>query len=347
MDLGEGKHMHFARWLVLALALPAAAFAGDGAVRETPSLQQAELNTAVGLLSRYPAGLMPVDPYVMGAIGLLGTEGTREEVSLLRSLVENERVEVRDAAAQAIASIRGRQRQTQREAFAHQLPDWPEIEAVAQEMNADGLGRESAMCVAYASIVLGGIDAEVAAIRKNQGDAARLLASGHARKALAAAASDDTDQARMLQARAREDLGDVHGAVRQYAMLAASGDTDARSALDGFGVDAERLLLGLFLTPDRSGETHREAEILEVLVRHGDTLTVSVLGERTRAASASDRATAADALARMLDPDVRPARLPLAVERDAQRALAVASREGPDPVREIANEALKSAATER
>jgi hypothetical protein len=297
------------------------------------------LGRATGLLSRYPAGMIPVDPGVIDAISQVGDAGGRDEVSLLRNLVENERPEVQQAASVAIASIRDRQRQSQREAFAQDLPDWPDLQKAAAPYQSAGLGREESICVAYSGFVLG--TSSLRQAKPGDGDAATLLAAGRPRKALSAALAEDTRDARRWEARAREDLGDVTGAVHGYALLAAGGDVDARAALDGFGVDAERLLLGMLANPDEK-RGHSEAEVLEVLVRNGNDLTVSVLAERTRSKLSSDRATAADALSRMLDAELREQPLPQTVQRAARRALSVATREGPEPVRVIATEALKS-----
>jgi hypothetical protein len=127
-----------------------------------------------------------------------------------------------------------------------------------------------------------------------------------------------------------------------YATLAAAGDERAKAALDGYGIDTERLLLGLIALPALSEDAQATpAEVLEVLVRHGEELTVTVLAERTQGPAASDRATAADALARMLEGSARPHPLGVALQHDARRALARISREGPEPLREIADAALK------
>jgi hypothetical protein len=336
--------MRIARSLLLALLLPSVAFAAPAAApAPVKGAIAPAIDAAVALLSRYPAGMVPVDPGVMAAILLLGEQGSRDEVSLLRNLVENERDEIRDAAARAIADIRGRQRQSQRAEYAETLPGLPALEEAAQPFLDRGLGHHEALCAAYASFVLGGLET-ITTSGSGSGDPERLLAAGRPHKALSAAMQEDSKQSRLLAARAREDLGDVAGAVKSYAMLAAGGDADARQALDGFGVDAERLLLGML--SGRPAEGHGEAEVLEVLVRHGGALTVSVLSERLDSPVASDRATATDALARMLDPDVRGDTLPMSAQRDARQALAAASQQGPEPVRELASEALKAVASE-
>lgn len=337
--------MRTARRLLLALLLPAQALAASASkvapADAAETAAAAAVDDATTLLSRYPAGLVPVDPGVMGAIATLGADGGADEISLLRNLVENERAEVRQAASRAIADIRERQHAAQRESFAGQLPDWPDLEPVAAPLRESGLGREEAACVAYANLVLG--EARERKARAESGDAAALLASGRPHKALAAAVSGNDTKARLLEARALEDLGDVRGAVQQYARLAALGNREAHAALDGYGIDTERLLLGLFARPDgRSpGLDGDEARVLEVLIRHGGELTVQVLTERTRGSLPSDRATAADALARMLEGDGRAAPLDGVLQHRAERALAVATRDAVPNVGTIASEALK------
>jgi hypothetical protein len=287
-----------------------------------PAVARAEgIDDAVRVLSRYPAGMVPVEPEVMGAVDVLARTGGPEDLGVLRSLAGHERPEVRGAALRAIADIRDRDRTRERQDFADGLPDWPELDAAAAPWRTAGLGGEQAICAAYADTVLGHDD-RYADVKPSKGDPQALLAEGKPRSALAAAIGLDGVDRLRWEAAAREDLGDTHGAVRRWAELAASGDADARDALDGFGIDSERLLLGMLAT-----STPQEAELLEVLVRHGRDLTVTVLSERTRSGATSERVTAADALTRMLDPQQRAEVLPAAGAHDARRALAHASND--------------------
>lgn len=131
--------------------------------------------------------------------------------------------------------------------------------------------------------------------------------------------------------------------MRLWGTLAAAGVPEAREALDRYGVDVERLLLGMLVGPRVDGvrdAKRTDAQVLEVLVRNGGNLTVSVLAERTRHTTPSEGAAAADALARMLDPAVRQEPLPVGVEGEARRALHQASALGAGPVAVIATEAL-------
>jgi hypothetical protein len=300
-----------------------------------------EVDDAAALLSRYPSGSTPLHPRVVRAITSLAESGGPPEISLLRSLAAYERPEIRAAAALAITRIRVRQREGQRLAFAADLPDWPELQGAASVYRDDGLGREEAACAAYADLVLArelGAPTPVGGVVVPVEAAELLLAAGLPRKALAVAIADDGPAARMLEARAREDLGDLSGAIRGYAELAARGDAHARSELDDIGVDTERLLLGLLVSPVRAREVSSDAAVVDVLVLHGEDLTATVLAERTRSTSPSDRAVATEALGRML---VRPAPLAASGQRIARLALLAASQSGPEPLRLIALEALE------
>ena len=180
-------------------------------------------------------------------------------------------------------------------------------------------------------------------MKRQSGDARDLLAAGRPYRALSATLGKTDADGRLLAARAQEDLADVHAAIRSYAWLAAEGNADARDALDGYGIDAERLLLGMLSVGQRVSKPANDAAVFEVLIHHGDDLTVTVLAERIRSRPGSESAWATDALARMLDPQVRESPLPTIVQREAHQAILAASREGPEPVQAIAAEALKTA----
>ena len=320
---------------LLALVLGFGGFV-DAAEAAGPEADAPGVDAASALLSRYPAGMVPVEPSVIGAIDRLSRVGGRAEIPVLRSLVENERDEIAHAATSAILAIRHRQRDEQRDTFAVGLPNWPDLAVDAAGYRSAGLGREEAVCAAYADFVLGDPSMPTNAVGK--GRALDRLAAGAPREALAIAQGDGTEA--VVAATAREDMGDVPGAVRIWGTLAASGMPEAREALDRYGVDVERLLLGMLVgqhgaeAPDPK---RTDAQVLEVLVRNGGNLTVSVLAERTRHTTPSEGAAAVDALARMLD---RQEPLPVGVEGEARRALRQASVHGPGPVAAIASEAL-------
>lgn len=320
-------------WLVLGfLAVGTTAWAG-------PSLDAAE---AAALLSRYPAGSLPVEASTMTAIQVLGQDGTREDISLLRNVAEHERDEVRSLALESIATIRDRQRLAQRETYARSAPEHTALTSRAAALRAGGFGTGEAACAAYADMVLGdepfALPSTVRVPAK--GDPETLLAEGRARLAVSVLALDRSPEARRLEAVAWEDLGDPRGAIRQYALLAASGEAEAWGALDGYGVHAERLMLGMYTRAEAWLSPGEESELLEVLVRRGDALTVEVLAERATRPSASERAIAADAVARMLQGDGRDDVLTETGRTSARAALVRASRDRVESIRAIALEAL-------
>lgn len=313
------------RWiphaLLLLLLLPGAALAGP--------------QEAARLLSRYPPGSVPVEPEPMQAICTLGAEGGAAEISLLTSLAQQERAEVVAAALQAIEAIRGRSRAEQRQRFAARLPTVQEVE---DDLEDSPLPPATSLAAAYLREVLGD------QVRHDppptdpgtEEVVAQLLGAGQARKALAASLLAEDPAVRMLGARAREDLGDARGAVRDYASLAARGTPGAWEDVQAHGVEVELLLLGLLVLPEH--RTVSEAEILEVLVRRGSLRTAAVLSERTLEGQLSARVTAADALGRMLQREP-----PLtAEERELTiQGLTRAAEEGPEAVRSIARDALE------
>jgi hypothetical protein len=312
----------------LAVLLLLAPVAFGGAQKD---LADVEFNDAIKQLSHYPAGHVPVDPVAINAIALLGERGERSEISLLRSLVDHERAEIRRVAVDAIGKVRVRQRAYQRAGFAKQVPRDDDLAEEVTELAAAGTGKAEAECRVYARRVLG--DENVMEIGPAEGDADALLAQGKPRQALAVLHDEVDADSRMLAARALEDLGHTRAAVRIYARQAAGGDIRARDALVEFGVDGERLLLG-------SLASRSEAEILEVLVRDGEDRTIAVLAERADSATPSEAAVAIDALARMLDPGVRTTPLPPEPALIAEAALQRASTSDDEAVRQIALEAL-------
>jgi hypothetical protein len=313
-----------------------------------------DVDDAAALLSRYAAGTVPIDDQVAIALHTLAAHGERAELSLLRSLVDHEQPLIAEAAAGAIHDIRERARDTQRETFAARLPAAGEIVSVAAAFRTEGLGAEAALCAAYASEVLVRA-AETSAAHPvdplpQDGDADALLESGDARKALAAslfhrpsgARLRDADLAALRsEAVAREEIGDLDGALHLYARLVAYGDPAAQDALDGFGIDAERLLLGLYVHPkDGTLQGADGPIVINHLVRNGETLTVAVLAERHQTGTVSERMTTVDALGRMLEDQSRARPLPSAGRRIAREALAEVARTGLDPLAALAGEVL-------
>lgn len=326
-------------WLLRVALLAAVLTAGQADAAEAPS--STDIEQAARLLSAFPTGMMPPRDDVIEAIEVLAEQGDRTEISLLRNVAIHERLEVRGTAAAAIEHIRARQRVELRAAFVDSLPAEVELTVAAAEHRQFGLGNEAARCAAYAEAVLSGPKLEVEMASDEHLAAEDLLAAGMPRRALIAAMSDQRPEARHLEAQAREELGDVSGALHEYALLASRGDNNARDELDDFGVDAERLLLGMMVGQKGSTlDLSSDAATLDVLVRHGEELTATVLAERTVNGSLAVRAVATDALGRMLSGSGRPHPLSARGKRIAQRALAEAARTGPEDLASIAREAL-------
>ena len=203
---------------LLALVLSFGELFVDAAEAAGPEADARGVDAASALLSRYPAGLVPVEPSVIGAIDRLSRVGGRAEIPVLRSLVENERDEIAHAATAAIFAIRHRQRDEQRDTFAGGLPNWPDLAQDAAGYRSAGLGREEAVCAAYADFVLGDPSTPTNAV--GRGRALDRLAAGAPREALAIAQGAGAEA--VVAATAREDMGDVPGAVSRAWHQASS-----------------------------------------------------------------------------------------------------------------------------
>ncbi len=294
------------------------------------------VDQAARLLSVHPPGQMPANPSVLGAIATLQVRGTPADIAVLRDVLAQEEPLLANLAGRAIADIRARQRASQREAFATDLHrvDARQADAIQRAESAwraRGLGPTEARCAAYADRILGDVPAIQGLSLPD--DPERLLERGEARAAVGALTADTTPA---IAVRAYEDAGDVRSAIRVHALAAVGGDPAATEALESYGIEVERLVLGMLHT-DRV----HEPEALETLVRKGRGLTVSVLAERViHPTSQSDLATAADALGRMLHTQLRPDPLPRADRERIRRTLWTASQRGDPALRSIAREAL-------
>jgi hypothetical protein len=316
--------------LVLSTLLPAIAAAsprGSGDGGPPAAMATSDTERAARLLSRYPAGRMPVDPQVLRAIGTLDVGGDRRDVPVLRSIVEREQPVLARLARHAIGSIRDRQRAAQRSAFD---PDPAAIARAVRAWRDTDLGPAEAACAAYADALLG--PAGPTRPQAIGADPEALLERGRAAEAVAfLPTSGDLP----LAVRTHEEAGDVPGALRRLARAAAGGDGWALAHLEAYDIDVERLLLGLPHVDEVDG-----TRTLDTLVRRGGGLTIRVLAERFKFSSGSEQATAADALGRMLLVAHREAPLPRAERQLARQALADAAQTALPPVRPIALEAL-------
>ncbi|MBT3222856.1 MAG: hypothetical protein HN348_27585, partial [Proteobacteria bacterium] len=158
------------------------------------------IDEAIQVLSRYPAGQIPLEDSIIDAIWLIAADGERREISLLRSIAQYEGPELSETSIAAIQIIRDRQRSKQREAFARTLPNFVDLDHASRPFLAYGMGREEAYCAGYASLVLA--DHSTDDPPWIPGDPEMYLALGNPRKAIAASRGDRS----LVVAYAREEL---------------------------------------------------------------------------------------------------------------------------------------------
>ena len=272
---------------------------------------------AAATLSRFPAGNVPATEPVLAAIAALGASGTRDHLALLSSLEQREAPEVQEAAGKAIAELNQRTVDTTRRIFsASKIPSdgavdkW--VRAHERELarpNGSKLGRNESEMVAYAAIVLDGIKT-------------------------AQVPTADDDEAEAL---AHELQTDAIPALVHHARSAADGEQQSLDAIRAFGVDPERLLLGMSASPKSEIVARVDPKAVEVLVREGSEQTIAVLMERAESGDTAEKVVAIDALGRMIQKaDVPSATCHMAVGR-----LETASRSRDDAaVRDTAMTAL-------
>ncbi|TVQ93137.1 MAG: hypothetical protein EA397_05020 [Deltaproteobacteria bacterium] len=271
------------------------------------------VSTVAGQLSVYPPGEVPADEATLEGIALLGRVGGPEELPLLRELVRVEGALVRERASLAIRAIRHRRAATSRASFLTDLPTEEYLVQPTKIWRRRGLDPAQARCAAYADAILGAQPKE---------RTPRVISDVELERAAA-----------LLEQR-----GEIGLAIRLHAERAAMGHEPAFTTLEGFGVDPERLLLGLIAT-----RRAPELETLAVLARRGERLTVEVLAERILRGEVSDQINAADALGRMLL--VRHRLRPLSTDEvlAARKVLLQAATGSPSHVQPIARQALAHA----
>jgi hypothetical protein len=258
-------------FLLLLLMLTSSTDAVAAGTTTGPTATQ--VNQAASLLSRYPPGRVPLDGAVFDAIDLLSREGTAGDGVLLRSLAIDEPGPIGRAASQAADEVAERTGRASRLEYADRLPSdaaidaWIDSHSSALNQARPGpLGRSERQVVAYASLLLAG-------------------------------ASSSSDDDPMESARAHERAGRPPSAVAAFAAAAALGEDGALSALAAYGVDAERLLLGM--TSPAAGELGLPAlnpAAVAVLVEVGSVRTVAVLVERARSPDPAIRSVAVGTL---------------------------------------------------
>jgi hypothetical protein len=314
-------------WLLiyagLASASPSAPVRTDlssPAVTRPAVEREIEAEKAAATLSRFPAGHVPATEPVFAAIAALGASDTRDHLALLSSLEEREVPEVQQAAKQAIAELNQRTIDTTRRIFsASKIPSdsavdhWVRThESQLARTNGSKLGRTESRMVAYAALVLDGIKT-------------------------AQVPTADDDEA---EARARELQTDAIPALVHHARGAADGEQGSLEAIRAFGVDPERLLLGMSASPKSEIVARVEPTAVEVLVREGSEQTIAVLMERAASADTAEKVVAIDALGRIL----QTADVPSSTCHMAVGQLESASRSrGDEAVRDTARTALAEA----
>ena len=311
-------------WLLIYVGLASASPAAPVPTDVSGSAFEREIQAeqAAATLSRFPAGRVPATEPVLAAIAALGASGSRDHLALLSSLAAREVPEVQQAAERAIGTLNQRTIDTTRKIFsANNIPSdsavdhWVRThETELARPNGSKLGREESRTVAYAAIVLDGIKT-------------------------AQVPSADDDEA---EARARELQTDAIPALVHHARSAADGEQDSLDAIRAFGVDPERLLLGMSASPKSELVARVEPTAVEVLVREGSERTMTVLMERAASGDTAEKVVAIDALGRMLQKDdVSSSTCHMAV---GQLETASHSREN-EAVRDTAKTALAEART--
>jgi hypothetical protein len=236
------------------------------------------------LISRFPPGHLPDTEAVFGALQELAQHGTADDQPLLRSLVEKEEGGVQRAALEALAAIEGRERSALRSGFAHTVPGEREIEAwISGRGKAPSarLGQAEQQMVAYAALVL-----------------SQALSEG-CPGSLEPVAQAELPQLRE-QAKLAERANKPSLAVSLYVLAVVSGDNHARADIVEFGVDPDRLVLGMTSAGTPPEIPRIEAESVGVVVQGGEEETLAALLERARGSARIQRVMALDNLAGLL-----------------------------------------------
>ncbi len=259
----------------------------------------AEVTAASRVLGRYPAGRMPASTEVSNALDVLGEQGTPEELPLLESISRDEEPGLVLSATLAHDRIVDRERQVLRDTVASELPDPASLERwigdhASSLARSDGttLGHTEKRMVAYTALLIG--TQEPAESRPQVG----WVSTAHA--------LEDAQQGR------RALLHLARGAVQE--------EPGALQAIRQYGVDPERLILGMVSSPDPSLAPTAGPEAVSLLSREGSVNTVAVLVEQARTENAPTRIRALDALGEMLKSSRLPPGARALARRELQRA---------------------------
>ena len=230
----------------------------------------AGVDEAAALLSRFEPGAMPRAVSVMGALSELGSFGSAEHLPLLNSLAAEEQQIIQTHARAAIERISQRERERSRRRYQQPgneaVTDWlSRHEPVGPE--GERLGRNERHMVAYTALVLA---ETIGPVDQDWRDAGEVL----------------------------ESQGHPQEAIQLYVTAALQGESDAYTRLTAFGLDTERLMLGVYtaLPADHQARLPLHAW----LVDGGGMATVRVFADRVSRADADERGLTLAALGVML-----------------------------------------------
>ena len=273
-------------------------------------------------LSVFAPGTMPNSPPVHQALQDLAETGTKPDIQLLEHIVRTERPELAAIAQHAIRVIRMRHRSEQRRRFSDRIQS-TDISRQSALFRQQGQGPTTAWCAAYATAVLG--------VSKSEGVEPENIFSKRARLESPTLAHAPAS----VRIAAYEDAGEVRLVIRTLTEQAAGGDDSAVRLLSTYGVDVERLLLGV-----RQLDRRLENSATEHLIQEGQSLTVHAFAEEALyGQTPSQKAVAVDALGRMLHSE-RAEQLPANDQAQIRSALRQASKATHPELRSIGLDAL-------
>ena len=230
----------------------------------------ATVSEAASLLSRYPQGAVPFSEKTLAAVATLGAEGGECELSLLTDMAAHEVGPIREAVRMATDDLLSRLRLAARTRYRapsdRQVAAWLSDKQLVAD---DGrrLGRHEQLAMAYTSLALDHT------IGVHTGDwktvAEQLEAEGHTTPAL-----------------------------QQYAAAVMAGELDAIDEFEGFGLNAERVMLGLFVS--LPADLQQSSPAYAWLRINGTFETVSVFSDQAGGGTAFQRAMALDSLSEMI-----------------------------------------------
>jgi len=256
---------------------------------------QLTVDDAAALLSRFEPGAMPKAVGVIGALNDLATSGSAEHLPLLKSLASEEQHSIKVHAKAAIKLIAQRERQVHRDSYQQPghgaVTDWlGKHEPVGPE--GERLGRNERHVVAYSALVLAESIGPVDGNWKKTG------------------ADLETE-------------GRQQDAIRLYVTAALCGEPDAFLLLDSFGLNTERLMLGIYTALPA---THQARAPLQAwLIDEGGLATVRVFADRIARTDSEERGVTLAALGAM----IRAGRLNSSADT-AARSRIERSRSDPD-----------------